>query len=85
MTISPSTPSERRIEMTVQEWFEAENIQRQDIEAMADESDYSESASQFICQRWDADVEDLSPKQAAWASRILDDMVDRRIQGRRRW
>lgn len=69
--------------MTIQEWFEGEKIFQQDVTNMADESEYASSAAKFITEKWNADVDDLSVKQTDWAGRILDDMVERRIEGRR--
>lgn len=70
--------------MTVQEWFEGDRITREDIDQMAEESEYSANAARFIGEKWNTDVADLTVKQADWAGRILDDMVERRIEGRRR-
>lgn len=71
--------------MTVQEWFEGDRIYREDVDALAEESEYSASAARFIGEKWDTDADDLTPKQSAWAGRILDDMVERRItKGQRR-
>lgn len=69
--------------MTVQEWFEGDKITREDVDLMAEESEYSAKAARFIGEKWNTDVDDLSPKQSNWAGRILDDMVERRIEGRR--
>ena len=70
--------------MTVREWFEGDKIMRADIEAIAEESSYQASASGFILEKWDTDVDELSIKQSAWAGNILDDMVERRINRSRR-
>ncbi len=70
--------------MTVQEWFEGDKIYREDVDAMAEESEYSAKAAQFIGEKWNTDADDLSEKQSAWAGRILDDMVERRINKGRR-
>lgn len=70
--------------MTVQEWFEGDKIFREDVEAMAEESSYSENAAKFLLQNWEKDADDLSMKQSAWAGQILDDMVERRITNSRR-
>ncbi len=69
--------------MTVQEWFEGDRIYREDLESAAEESEYSAKASKFILEQWEYDVETLTEKQSAWASRIYDDMVERRIGSRR--
>ncbi len=70
--------------MTVQEWFEGDQVFREDVENMADESEYSAKASAFVMENWERDAESLSEKQATWAGRILDDMVERRIDKQRR-
>lgn len=71
--------------MTVGEWFEGEQIFREDVELTGEESEYSANASKFILEKWEADVDDLTPKQADWATRILDDLTERRIERRGRW
>lgn len=70
--------------MTVREWFEGDRIYREDVDAMAEESEYSAKASAFIGEKWETDAEDLTPKQASWATQILDGMVERRIDKQRR-
>lgn len=71
--------------MTVGAWFEGEQIFREDVEAEGAESEYNANAAKFICEKWDVDVDDLTPKQADWATRILDDLTERRIERRGRW
>lgn len=70
--------------MTVSEWFEGERITREDVDGMGEESDYSRKAAEFIGQKWNTDVEDLTEKQSSWASRIIDDMIERRCNRRYR-
>lgn len=65
--------------MTVQEWFEGDRIYRDDLQLVAEESEYQAGASKFILENWETDAEDLTPKQSSWAGRILDDLVERRI------
>lgn len=70
--------------MTVQEWFEGDKIFLEDVNAMAEESEYSANAAKFIGEKWNTDADDLTEKQSTWAGNILDDMVERRIKGQRR-
>ncbi|MDH4163298.1 MAG: hypothetical protein OEW15_11515 [Nitrospirota bacterium] len=70
--------------MTVGEWFEGDKIMREDVTLLGEESEYNEKAARFILEKWETDADDLTPKQSAWAGRILDDMVERRINHQRR-
>lgn len=70
--------------MTVQEWFEGERVFREDVDAMAEESEYSANAAKFIGEKGNTEVESLTANQSSWATRILDDMVERRIMRRQR-
>lgn len=70
--------------MTVQEWFEGDKITREMVDEMGEESEYSMKAATFIGEKWNTDADDLTPKQSDWAGRILDDMVERRINQQRR-
>lgn len=65
--------------MTIQEMFETEHIYKDDLVLVSEESEYSRNAAGFVLDKWYTDIEDLTPKQAAWASRILDDLTERRI------
>lgn len=70
--------------MTVGEWFEGDQIRRENIEEMLGESDYSDKAANFVLQVWERDADELTTNQSAWAGRILEDMVERRISKQRR-
>lgn len=70
--------------MTVQEWFEGDRIMREDLIAMAEESEYQAKAAGFILEKWNTDADDLTMNQSGWAGKILDDMVERRIDRSRR-
>jgi hypothetical protein len=66
--------------MTVQELFEKELITPELIEERSDESPYWESCHKFINDKWTTELRHLSEKQEAWADRILEDMVEWRIE-----
>lgn len=66
--------------MKVKELFEAEKIELGFIERKFDGS-YWESASDFIEKNWTREIESLSEKQATWLTKILDDCVEKRIEG----
>ncbi len=68
--------------MTIQELFEAERIDKDMLGDLAFESPYWASCDRFISDNWTHKIEGLSLKQAAWATRILDDCVEMRIEGR---
>lgn len=68
---------------TVQEFFESDKIFKDDVIRISDESSYWESASKFVLDKWDEDMERLSDKQASWLGKIQEDMVERRIKAKR--
>jgi hypothetical protein len=67
--------------MTISELFLGEKIDLEFLEVMACEGDYWENCFNFIQENWDEDVESLSEKQSDWANRILEDCVEKRIEG----
>ena len=67
---------------TVGELFEEEKITKDMVADVADESGYWLSASTFVSENWDTPCHSLMQKQAGWMSRILDDMVEKRIEGK---
>lgn len=67
--------------MKVCELFEAEKIDRDFLWDRFDDEPYWASAKNFIDKEWERDIESMTPKQAAWVSRILEDAVEKRIEG----
>ena len=69
--------------MTVQEHFEAEQLDKYFIVNTLDDSDsdYWTKCQSFITQWWRADTTAMSGKQHAWFNQILDDCVEKRIEG----
>ncbi len=68
--------------MTIQELFESEKLSLEFLEAQVDGNAYWDSVNSFIKYNWKRDVASLSVKQAAWVSRIVDDLTEIRIEGR---
>jgi hypothetical protein len=68
--------------MTIGELLSEEKIERKQVENIADESAYWEKASDFILENWSRNLSTLSPKQATWASRIIEDLAEKRIEGK---
>lgn len=69
--------------MTIQQWFTSDKVDLDFLDDLADDSDYWRSCYKFVYENWDKEVSELSEKQGAWASKILDDCVEKRIEGRR--
>ena len=67
--------------MTVCEFFALEKITRAMVEVAGEESDYHTKSSLFVLQNWNRQVESLSPNQAAWLSKIQEDLAEKRIEG----
>lgn len=68
--------------MTVEEWFAKENITKDHVVLIAEESDYWDKSSRFVVGNWQNDVNLLSEKQASWLTRIYEDLVELKIEGR---
>lgn len=68
--------------MTVEELFTAEKITLTMLSDKSDESNYWNSCYNFISENWNRQIESLSPKQANWADKICEDMVELRIEGK---
>jgi hypothetical protein len=67
--------------LTVKELFEAEKIDITFISEVMPSTPYWQSCDRFVEQNWKFHVESLSPRQAAWLTKILDDCVEKRIEG----
>lgn len=68
--------------ITVETYFAVEKITREMVEEIMDESPYWESASLFVLDNWTWRLSEMSAKQMAWLDKILEDMAERRIEGR---
>jgi len=66
--------------VTVQEFFEAEKIDLEMLDERYGESDYWNSCFDFVEEKWSTEIQNLSQKQAAWLSRIQEDMIEYRIK-----
>lgn len=67
--------------MTVGEWFTKEQITKEMLHEVSNESDYWYKAANFILDKWDEYLYSFSAKQEDWATRIRDDMTEKRIEG----
>lgn len=70
------------MDRTVEDVFSEEKITKEHIEEMAEESEYWEKASRFIVQNWTFAVRHLSEAQANWMGKIVDDLVEMRIENK---
>ena len=66
--------------MKVGEWFCEEQIDPQFINENFDGA-YWESCEKFLTDKWYTDLKSLSPKQQSWLERIMDDCLEKRIEG----
>ncbi len=66
--------------MTVKDLFTSELIEIEFIEAKF-EGGYWENCFNFVNDYWHRSVDSLSIKQRTWLSKILDDCVEKRIEG----
>lgn len=64
--------------MKVCELFEAEKIDKDFIERKFD-GGYWETCNDFVNTNWTREIETMTPKQASWLTKILDDCVEKRI------
>jgi len=69
--------------MTVAEAFEEEQLDLNFIPEIfgGEEGSYWKSADNFIGDNWDRHTEELSIKQHKWFTKILEDCVEKRIEG----
>ncbi len=68
--------------MTVKDWFLGEKIDLDFLEEIAELSFYWNKSVDFIVEKWSTPVAALTEKQAAWATTILDDCTEKRINGK---
>lgn len=45
------------------------------------ESDYWSNCEKFIKENWNVEITSLTEKQNKWAEKILEDIVERKIEG----
>jgi hypothetical protein len=70
--------------MLVSELFEAEQISNDWLwDNMSEQSSYWQSCVSFVNDNWNKEIETMSAKQGAWLTKILDDCVEKRIEGGR--
>ena len=62
--------------MSVSDYFAHDEVTKHDLDLVTGESDYWESATNFVLDNWDEDVQDLSPKQFNWLEKIRDAMIE---------
>ena len=67
--------------MKVKELFEAEKIDVTFISEVMSDSPYWQSCEKFVAEKWNSEIEAMSLKQGAWLTKILDDCVEKRIEG----
>ncbi len=70
--------------MLVEELFQAERVGIDDLEAHSDGSPYWESCVDFVVKIWKWRTEGLSQRQSAWLDKILEDVIEARIEKRYR-
>ena len=66
--------------MTVQKLFTEEKIGVAFIEETF-EGGYWTNCAKFISENWAAEITSLSQKQVTWMHKIMDDCVEKRIEG----
>lgn len=66
----------------VSDVFLEEKITKEILAEMQDISSYWEGAVDFVLSVWDRDVDSLTSRQGRWLNSILDDCVERRIEGK---
>lgn len=68
----------------ISDYLKVENITLEDVEHHAfevnAESDYWESCYNFVKQQYSRHLTFLSEKQRAWLDRIIEDMIEYRIE-----
>jgi len=67
--------------MTIEELFLKERIESPSFVLDHFDGSYWESVYNFLNDNWKADIDSLSAKQGAWLTKILDDCVEKRIEG----
>lgn len=70
------------MKMLVRDLFEEEKITLDLLEGQSEESSYWNKAYLFIKDNWDTNPDVLTNNQKNWMDRILEDMVEKRIEGK---
>jgi hypothetical protein len=69
--------------MELEKLFLGDKITKELLESRQGESDYLDNAIEFVLQKWNDEIEELSEKQYNWAHKILEDMVEWRIKNKK--
>ena len=67
---------------TVGQSFEDEKISYDQVLSTADISDWHSKSADFIMEKWNTPVENLSPRQYTWYDQFRDDLIEKRIERR---
>lgn len=67
--------------MTIGELLELDKVSKENVQDQAEESSYWATTSNFLVANWDRDIDSLTQRQAAWATKAIDDLVEKRIEG----
>lgn len=61
--------------------FKEEKIEKSFITNKLDDTEYFKKSQLFINQSWNKDFDSLTKKQQNWVTRLLDDCIEKRIEG----
>jgi len=67
--------------MKVSELFQEEQIQSSHFIEEKFDGNYWEGCFNFVNDNWHREIETMSPKQSSWLNKILEDCVEKRIEG----
>lgn len=67
--------------MKVRDMFEEEKIAKNFIANKLEDTEYFKKSQLFINQSWNKDFDSLTKKQQNWVTRLLDDCIEKRIEG----
>jgi hypothetical protein len=70
--------------MTLGQLFLDEKITKDLLYKRQGESSYWDSAVKYATDNWDRTIEELSQKQITWAYKILEDVIEWRIERNKR-
>lgn len=66
--------------MKLCELFIEDKITKKMLDDVSKESDYWYQATQFIIDNWSRTLDSLSQRQFSWTHKILEDLVEKRIE-----
>lgn len=66
----------------VKQLFEGDRIDLDAVKFVAHESSYWAGCSKFIVENWDRDLSTFTQRQFTWMHKILEDMVEMRINNK---